>query len=134
MKRATLAIYLALTFNVSTTSTVAHAGSVVLTQHNLTAPTLTRRPTSKMLDYIVQWSSVKGATNYELQEQVDSGRWVDIHDGMINDMEFIRPIIANYNYRVRACNNDNQCSAWSFVLTTMRSKNTYVFNKGLRRP
>jgi hypothetical protein len=49
-------------------------------------------------------------------------------------MAFTKPIIADYNYRVKACDAANQCSGWSTTLPAMRLKNTYTANDVLGTP
>ncbi|NQZ11091.1 MAG: VCBS repeat-containing protein [Algicola sp.] len=101
---------------------------------NMVPPSLTRVASAKMLDYTVQWTTVNGATRYELQEQTNSGSWLTAHNGLVNSMAFTQPIIANYNYRVKACNAANVCSGWSVVLPAMSLKNTYTANDVLGTP
>ena len=86
-----------------------------------------------MLEYSLQWTATSGATRYELYEQKNSGSWGLAYSGASTSMLFTQPIIANYDYLVRACNNTG-CTAWSAALPAMRLKNTYTANDLLGTP
>ncbi|MCJ8272387.1 MAG: hypothetical protein MJK04_23660 [Psychrosphaera sp.] len=71
----------------------------------MNTPSLSRVSTPKMLEYSLQWTATSGATRYELYEQKNSGSWGLVYSGASTSMLFTQPIIANYDYLVRACNN-----------------------------
>jgi hypothetical protein len=80
-----------------------------------------------LLDYSLQWTTASGATRYELQEQKNSGSWTLVHNGASTQILFTKPAVANYGYRVRACDNSS-CIGWSAALPAMRLKETFTGN------
>lgn len=76
------------------------------------APTLSEPASSNSGDYTVSWTTVSGATNYFLQEEVNGGSWVTaINTGSTSWNASSQPS-GSYGYQVKACNATG-CSPWS---------------------
>jgi hypothetical protein len=97
------------------------------------APVLSRALTVNMLDYHLQWGSINGASRYELHESKNSGSWSSVYSGASTSMLFTQPLLAQYDYRVRACDNSG-CGSWSATLAAMTPKTTFTTNDPLGTP
>ena len=76
------------------------------------APTSITVPTgTENGNFLVFWSTVTGATRYELQQQFNNGSWLEKYSGNALGIESSPSSSGNYKYRVKACNNI-QCSSW----------------------
>jgi len=62
------------------------------------------------------WSSVSGATSYEVQWRQNSGTWTTVTTASLSFSQTGRAIGTTYDYQVRAVNSGNQ-SAWSSMKT-----------------
>ncbi len=82
------------------------------------APTLTVPATDADGDYTANWTSVAGATGYELEEKPPGGSFGNIYDenGTSHDITGNAPGI--YMYRARACAGEGNCGVWSATETT----------------
>ncbi|MGS2724817.1 Ig-like domain-containing protein [Porticoccus sp. GXU_MW_L64] len=81
--------------------------------------------------YDVNWSSVSGATDYELQQQIGSGTWTDSPVGNVTSKSFNGIATGSYKYRVRACTvigSFTSCSSWRTSSTLTVSKPTTPTN------
>ena len=81
-------------------------------------PTLTVPATDADGDYAASWTSVVGATAYELEEKPPGGSFDNIYDedGTSHDVTDNSPGI--YMYRARACADAGNCGDWSSTGTT----------------
>ncbi|MDE0223711.1 MAG: Ig-like domain-containing protein [Gammaproteobacteria bacterium] len=81
-------------------------------------PALTVPATDTDGDYTATWTSVKGATVYELEEQPPGGSFGNIYDedGTTHEITDNAPGI--YRYRARACVGEGDCGGWSSTETT----------------
>lgn len=65
-------------------------------------------------DYIVSWSEVSYenlGVIYQLEESANGGPWILISDNSSRSISFVnKPSGSNYEYRVRACRENNNCS------------------------
>lgn len=61
--------------------------------------------------YTVGWTSVSGATRYELEENKDGGAWSLVYSGTALSLQRSKTN-GSYGYRIRAC-NANGCSVYS---------------------
>jgi hypothetical protein len=75
----------------------------------LTAPT-----TNHSGSYGISWTSVSGASSYQLQEQVNGGTWSTVQSTSAQSWNTSGRATATYGYQVRACNGGG-CSAFSPV-------------------
>ena len=62
-------------------------------------------------NFLVGWSSVTGATKYELQQQFNNGSWVVKYSGSAVGVSSAPSSSGSYKYRVKACNS-SLCSNW----------------------
>ncbi len=70
--------------------------------------------------FSLSWSTVTGATAYELQERINGGLWATIPNTTLTTKVFSdssSKVSGTYDYQVRACNSSG-CSAYSAVKTT----------------
>ena len=81
-------------------------------------PTLTVPPTDPDGDYTATWTSVTGATSYELEEQPPDGSFSNIHDGDGTTHDITDNTPGIYMYRARACVGEGDCGGWSSTETT----------------
>jgi hypothetical protein len=110
------------------------ATPVYLTVDNVMGqPSLSRVASPNMLAYTMAWNGQSGATRYELHERKDNGGWSLAYTGVSTSMVFIQPLLADYDYRVRACDNTT-CSSWSAIIAAMTLKATYATNDHLGTP
>lgn len=82
------------------------------------APTVTAPGTDPDGAFTVTWSSVSGATEYEVEQRKDGGAWVQIHAGAGNSKAVSGLTNGTYDYRARACNLGG-CSGYSVADTTV---------------
>ena len=82
------------------------------------APTLTVPSTDSDGSYTVSWTSVSGATRYELQEKVGSGAWSASETLTTTTKSYTGKTPAIYKYRVRSCAGSGNCGGWSSTKTT----------------
>ncbi|MCS4308915.1 RHS repeat-associated protein [Rheinheimera pacifica] len=62
------------------------------------------------------WNAVSGAASYRIQQRLNSGSWQsEINAGTATSRAFTGLNVGNYQYQVRACNANNQCSVYSPV-------------------
>ncbi|MCU8075777.1 HNH endonuclease [Shewanella sp. SM29] len=66
--------------------------------------------------FSVSWSSVSGATRYELQQRVNGGAWVAKYSGTATNNALSGLTSGTYQYQVRACTT--ACSAWKLSSNT----------------
>ncbi|WP_199097675.1 RHS repeat protein [Dyella sp. ASV21] len=64
--------------------------------------------------YTVSWTSISGATYYELQEQVNSGGWSTLQSGSVLSWSASGKPNGTYAYRTHGCNVTG-CGPWSSV-------------------
>jgi PKD repeat protein len=67
--------------------------------------------------YIVNWSTVSGAYNYELQEQMNGGDWGTLYSGPLNSITPTPRSPALWCYKVRALSSSG-ISDWSNIRCT----------------
>lgn len=94
---------------------VTLAGSLVAKVKNVlapAAPVLSAPTYSPTGTYSVTWSSVSGATRYELQESISGGGWQGVYSGAGTSYGVSGRVGGNYGYQIRAC-NPGACSGWS---------------------
>ncbi len=60
--------------------------------------------------FTVQWSEVKGASRYELDER-SGGEWGSVYEGQSRSLVVSNRARGQYSYRARACNGAG-CSEW----------------------
>ncbi|QSX39192.1 hypothetical protein JYB85_17940 [Shewanella sedimentimangrovi] len=58
----------------------------------------------------VTWSTVSGATRYELQQRFNGGAWTAKYSGSAANFSVSGLMSGSYQYQVRACNSS--CSGW----------------------
>ncbi|MEC4740621.1 FG-GAP-like repeat-containing protein, partial [Shewanella sp. E94] len=76
------------------------------------APTSITVPTgTENGNFLVFWSTVTGATRYELQQQFNNGSWLEKYSGNALGIGSSPSSSGSYKYRVKACNSI-QCSSW----------------------
>ena len=63
--------------------------------------------------YIISWSASINSTSYTLQERLGSGSWVQIYSGSSLSQAISGNNAGTYSYRVKGCNVESVCSAWS---------------------
>ena len=61
----------------------------------------------------INWNSSAGSTTYRLDELPPSGSWSQVHSGSATNKTLTGRNPGAYSYRVRGCNADGLCSAWS---------------------
>ena len=76
------------------------------------APVLTVPGHTTNGSYPVKWTSMTGASSYELQELPTEGDWVATYKGAGLIVEMQGKPVGHYTYRVRSCNGVG-CGAWS---------------------
>ena len=76
------------------------------------APVLSVPATNSTGAYNVSWTAVGLATNYRLEESINGGAWVLVHDEGATSRSFNGRPSATYSYRVQACNASG-CGGWS---------------------
>ena len=79
------------------------------------APTLTVPKTDMDGSYAASWTSVSGATSYELEEKTGSGSFANIYSGSGTSRNVTGKADGTYSYRVRACGGT--CGDWSATAT-----------------
>jgi predicted phage tail protein len=67
--------------------------------------------------YDMSWSAVSGATTYRLEERLNGGSWLEVHNAAGTIRSFPGRGAGNYDYRVRACNGAG-CGPYSAIVTT----------------
>lgn len=67
-------------------------------------------------DYGISWSVQAFATHYRLEESINGGAWMLIHDEGATLRSFTGRASAAYSYRVQACNASG-CGGWSSQVT-----------------
>ncbi len=82
------------------------------------APTLTVPAMDPDGDYTATWTSVTGATSYELEEQPPGGSFGNIYDGDGTTHDITDNTPGIYMYRARACVGEGDCGGWSSTETT----------------
>ena len=94
------------------TSEVTVANTV---EHNLVNPEITVNYNSAINnDYRVSWSSVTGASSYQLEVSFDSGAsWPETVTTSSLSKNYTDPGPGEYVYRVKACDANNNCSDFS---------------------
>ena len=96
---------------------VSAVDSTVVSVPAPSAPTLTGPATYQTVrNYTVTWSSVAGATSYQLEESTIGGAWSQVYNGAGTSMAFSAKPDGDYGYQVRACNAYG-CGAYSTVRT-----------------
>ncbi|WP_043689969.1 RHS repeat protein [Luteimonas huabeiensis] len=79
----------------------------------LPVPTLSAPATASMdSTFNVSWTSVAGATRYELQQKWNDFPWGTVHDAPSTSVELRVSVHGRYRYRVKACGAAS-CSAYS---------------------
>ncbi|MGH8084027.1 MAG: hypothetical protein ACREPV_01950 [Lysobacter sp.] len=78
----------------------------------LTAPATSTGP------FAVSWTEVGAATDYRLEQRIDSGDWAQIYSGAALSDAVSGLANGNYGYRVRACNAGG-CGERSAIKTTV---------------
>jgi YD repeat-containing protein len=78
----------------------------------LSGPTSAFAPAS----YTLSWTSVSGATSYQLEQRLNSGSWTTVHNGAGTSKGFSGVMAGSWGYRVRACNAAG-CGAYSAIHT-----------------
>lgn len=63
--------------------------------------------------YTISWNASSGSSSYRLEEQAGSGSWSQIHSGSALSKAISGKSAGSYSYRVRGCNAESVCSAWS---------------------
>ena len=64
--------------------------------------------------YRLTWSSMTGATRYELEQRLGvGGNWSQVYSGTATRKNFTLDVAGGYTYRVRACKGTGTCSDWS---------------------
>lgn len=81
-------------------------------------PTVTAPPADNDGLFAVSWTSVSGATEYRLEQRIDSGAWSQIYNGGSTSRSFAVLVSGTYDVRVVAC-NDAGCSDYSAIATTV---------------
>ncbi|MGS1119547.1 hypothetical protein [Rhodanobacter sp. UC4436_H3] len=81
-----------------------------------TAPSLSLPSSSTNGNYSVSWTTVSGAADYELQEQVNGGAWATVQRSAANGWSASGKTNGTYGYRVQACNATG-CGPWSATRT-----------------
>ena len=81
------------------------------------APTLTVPKTDMDGSYAASWTSVSGATSYELEEKTGSGSFANIYSGSGTSRNVTGKADGSYSYRVRACAGTGNCGDWSATAT-----------------
>ncbi|MDE0451524.1 MAG: Ig-like domain-containing protein [Gammaproteobacteria bacterium] len=76
-------------------------------------PTLTVPATDADGSYAVTWTSLSGATSYELEEKPASGSFANVYSGSGTSTDITGKADGTYSYRVRACAGTGNCGAWS---------------------
>ena len=69
----------------------------------VTAPTLSAPGTSSTGSYTVSWTTVSGATSYQLDESLNGGAWTQIHNAAAISKAVSGRDNGTYSYRVKAC-------------------------------
>ena len=77
------------------------------------APTLTVPATDDDGSYAVSWTSPADAEEFELEEKVDNGGWTGVYSGADTLKSFTGKGTGVYAYRVKACDDSDNCSGWS---------------------
>jgi predicted phage tail protein len=67
--------------------------------------------------YDMSWSTVSGATTYRLEERLNGGSWLEVHNAAGTIKSFPGRGQGLYDYRVRACNGAG-CGPYSTIVTT----------------
>lgn len=75
-------------------------------------PTLTVPPTGANGAFSVSWTTVSGATGYQLQERQGTGAWATVQDDAATSRSITGKAAGDWSYQVRACNSVG-CAAWS---------------------
>ncbi len=88
------------------------------------APTLTVPATDPDGDYTASWTSVAGATGYELQEKVGTGEWSESETLTTTSRNYTDKTDGTHGYRVRACAGTGNCGGWSSTESVEVSINT----------
>lgn len=83
------------------------------------APTITLPATTTTGSYTVSWTTLAGADNYELEQQVNVGAWAPAYTGAASSKAYSGVAPAVYGYRVRACNAAG-CGPFSAVKSITR--------------
>ena len=81
------------------------------------APAVTVPATNTSGGYSVSWTTVSGASSYQLQERLNSGSWSTIHNAGGTSKAVSGKSTGTWNYRGRAC-NDAGCGGWSTTRST----------------
>ncbi|WP_240220542.1 RHS repeat-associated core domain-containing protein [Rheinheimera hassiensis] len=76
-----------------------------------TAPSLSNNGT-----YSVSWDAVTGASSYHLEEQINTGGWLEVQNSADRSKAYTGKADGTYAYRVRACIGGN-CSGYSATAT-----------------
>jgi len=76
------------------------------------APSLSVPSSSTNGNYSVSWTTVSGAADYELQEQLNGGSWAIVQRSAANGWSASGKTNGTYGYRVQACNASG-CGPWS---------------------
>jgi YD repeat-containing protein len=98
--------------NPSTCSGWSSTGQVTVELPPASAPTATAPSFGLNGNFTVGWNAVNGATQYELQRNLNNGSWSNIYSGAAVSQAYSAVPQGTYAYRVRACNPAG-CSNWS---------------------
>jgi YD repeat-containing protein len=104
--------YRARACNPSACGSWSASASVTVELPPAAAPSLSVPATALNGNYSVSWTSVSGATSYQLQQNSNGGTWSDGYSGAVRSQPYTSVPAATYGYRVRACNPAG-CSGWS---------------------
>ncbi|MCS4308971.1 hypothetical protein M2404_003333, partial [Rheinheimera pacifica] len=80
-----------------------------------TAPSLSNNGS-----YSVSWDAVTGANSYRLEEQINTGGWLEVQNSADRSIAYTGKADGTYGYRVRACIGSN-CSGYSATATVQVS-------------
>lgn len=90
------------------------SSSVLVTLPPTTSPVLNVPASSLTGAYNVSWTTVSAATRYELEERLNSGSWLRIHEAEAVSKALSERTTGTWSYQVRAC-NDGGCGPLSAV-------------------
>jgi len=86
-------------------SGVSATGTVSVIYPPTGTPALSAPSQAPNGSYTVSWTTIAGATRYELDESANGGAWTEIQDAAATSKAFSGKVAGTHGYRVRACND-----------------------------
>ncbi|WP_191968645.1 RHS repeat-associated core domain-containing protein [Cellvibrio sp. KY-GH-1] len=86
-------------------------------------PTLTAKLTDDKTGWLLQWvKPIGNVFKYELEEDnvnESGGRWIEHRVPLATDVTYLSKVMGETKYKIRACNAQNECSAYSNTVITL---------------